>query len=85
LALNMCLVSTMAAVDGAYETSDGEGNAIRRNVAVFDAIFRCTFDDVSPDPADYWNKVLITSDIKHADGTSVSSPPNYAAEQVPPD
>lgn len=84
LALNLCLVETHGAVDGSYETPDGDGNAIRRNMAVFDAVLRCTFDDVSPDPADYWDKVLITSDIKHADGTSVASPPNYADEQVPP-
>jgi len=85
LSLNMCLVETHAAVDGSYEVTDEEGNAVRRNMAVFDVVLRCTFNDVSPDPADYWNKVLITSAIKHAGGTSVSTPPNYAAEQVPPD
>jgi hypothetical protein len=78
LALNMSVVETLPAI-GAHYVKEGH----RRNVATFDTILRCTFTDVSADPTDHWTQIELTSDIKHADDTSVSSPPNFEDEQVP--
>lgn len=78
LALNLSLVETRPAIDAAYRK---EGRW--RNAAIFEAVLRCTFNDVAADRTDHWTQVELTSDIKTAEGTSVPTPPNFADQQVP--
>jgi hypothetical protein len=79
LAINCALVDTMASVDASYEH---KGHI--RNVAVFDAILRCTFTDVSADPGGHWTHILLTSDIRSTPDDSLPSPPNFSGEQIGP-
>jgi hypothetical protein len=78
LALGCSLVEADATIHTYYVSGRK-----RINVSVFDAIIRCTFVDVDPDPSGYWTHVLLTSELTSGE-TLLPEPPNFTDEQLGP-